>query len=97
MNQVDRRYFLSSLGTFPFLPSLLSAQSLRGGKAPRALIVLWMDGVMSHLDTLDCKPEAPPDIRGPLGSIESATEGVFVSEHLPQIARLMNRFSLIRL
>jgi hypothetical protein len=96
MKQVDRRYFLSSLGAFPLLPSLLSAQDLRGGKQPRALIVLWMDGGMSHLDTLDCKPEAPPDIRGDLGIIRSSVEDVFVSEHWPRIGALMKECSLIR-
>ena len=96
MRGIDRRYFLTSLGAFPFLPSLLSAQALRGGKAPRALILLWMDGGMSHLDTLDCKPDAPPDIRGDLGIIRSSLEGVFVSEHWPRIGKMMKECSVIR-
>ena len=56
MKTTHRRSFLTSLGAFPFLPGLLSAQIRPGGEAPRALILLWMDGGMSHLDTLDCKP-----------------------------------------
>ena len=96
MKQYDRRYFLTSLGAFPFLPSILSAQALREGRQPRALILLWMDGGMSHLDTLDCKPEAPPDIRGDLGIIESSVEGVFVSEHWPRIAKMMKHCSVVR-
>lgn len=96
MKRIDRRYFLTSLGAFPFLPSILSAQALRRGKDPRALIVLWMDGGMSHLDTLDCKPDAPPDIRGDLGIIKSSLDGVFVSEHWPRIGAMMKDCSLIR-
>jgi uncharacterized protein (DUF1501 family) len=92
----DRRYFLSSLGAFPLLPGLLSAQALRDGKSPRALILLWMDGGMSHLDTLDCKPQAPADIRGSLASIKSSVDGVFVSEHWPRIAKMMDQCSLVR-
>jgi hypothetical protein len=94
--RIDRRYFLTSLGTFPFLPGLLSARALRDPKSPRALILLWMDGGMSHLDTLDCKPEAPPDIRGDLGIIRSSLGGVFVSEHLPRIGAMMDQCSLVR-
>lgn len=96
MNLYDRRYFLGSLGAFPLLPSVLSAQALQKGGQPKSLIVLWMDGGMSHLDTLDCKPEAPPDIRGDLGCIESSLEGVFVSEHWPRIARMMKDCSVVR-
>lgn len=51
---------------------------------------------MSHIDTFDGKVEAPPDIRGDLVSKESSLEGVFVSEHLPQLSALMNRCALIR-
>jgi hypothetical protein len=96
MKGVDRRYFLSSLGGFPLLPGLLSAQALRGGREPRSLILLWMDGGMSHLDTLDCKPEAPVGIRGDLRIVESSLEEVFVSEHLPRLGAMMKNCSLIR-
>ena len=92
----DRRYFLSSLGAFPLLPGLLSARPVASEKSPRALILLWMDGGMSHLDTLDCKPQAPPDIRGTLGSVRSSLDGVFVSEHWPRIAAMMDQCSLVR-
>ena len=93
---IDRRYFLSSLGSLPLLPGLLAARPQGEGKSPRALILLWMDGGMSHLDTLDCKPEAPPDIRGSLGSLRSSLEGVSVSEHWPRIAAMMDQCSLVR-
>jgi hypothetical protein len=97
MNPLSRRQFLAtSMGAVSFLPGLLhSAPLLQDGKK-KAFILLWLDGGMSHIDTFDGKPEAPPDIRGSLGSIESATEGVFISEHLPRIGGLMKRCSLIR-
>lgn len=93
---LDRRYFLGSLGAFPLLPGILSAQPLRTGRSPRALILLWMDGGMSHLDTLDGKPDAPPDIRGDLGTIRSSIDDVFVSELWPRIGALMKECSLVR-
>ena len=84
------------MGALSFLPGLLHSAPLLSGSKKKAFILLWLDGGMSHIDTFDGKPEASPDIRGPLGSIESATEGVFVSEHLPKLGKLMNRCSLIR-
>lgn len=90
-----RRPFLHSLGGLALLPSVLAA-SPAFQRGHRALIVLWMDGGMSHLDTFDGKPEAPLAIRGDLKSIESAIEGVFVNEGLKRIADMMDRCALVR-
>ncbi|MDA0811858.1 MAG: DUF1501 domain-containing protein [Verrucomicrobia bacterium] len=95
MMQLNRRYFLTMLGGFPLVPSILSAAPLRG-KSPRSLILLWMDGGMSHIDTLDAKPEAPPDIRGDLGTLRASVNGVFVGEHLPRIGAMMKDCALVR-
>ncbi len=90
-----RRSFIQSLGALACLPRFLagSPEFLRGD---RALILLWMDGGMSHLDTFDGKPEAPVAIRGDLPSMESALEGVFVSAELDRIAAMMDRCALVR-
>ncbi len=83
------------MGALPFLPGLLSgAPLLQNSK--RSLILIWMDGGMSHIDTFDGKPEAPPNIRGDLETRESSLEGVFLSKHLPQLAARMKKLSLIR-
>ena len=96
MKTIPRRPFLTTLGAFPFLPALLSGRRPAHGQAPRALILLWMDGGMSHLDTLDCKPDAPPNIRGDLGSLQSSLDGVFVSELWPRLGAIMKECSLVR-
>ena len=58
---VDRRQWMSGMAALP----LFHYGDLTG-IAPRvkdrALIVLWLDGGLTHLDTFDCKPEAPVDI-----------------------------------
>ncbi|MDA1277158.1 MAG: DUF1501 domain-containing protein [Verrucomicrobia bacterium] len=90
-----RREFLTTMGALPFLPRLISGSQFLN-QSNRSLILIWMDGGMSHIDTFDGKVEAPPDIRGDLVSKESSLEGVFVSEHLPQLSALMNRCALIR-
>jgi hypothetical protein len=61
-----------------------------------ALILLMMVGGPSQLETFDPKPEAPSEVRGPFRSISTAVPGVRVVEHLPEVARRMNRLTLIR-
>jgi len=60
------------------------------------LLLIWLDGGLSHIDSFDCKPEASADIRGELGSQKSAVDGVFVSEHLPELAKRLDRCALLR-
>jgi hypothetical protein len=92
---MKRRGFVTTMGALPFLPGLLPAAA--AGKGPkRSLIMIWMDGGMSHIDTFDGKPEAPSGIRGDLVSNETTLEGVFFSEHLPRLSRLMKKMTLVR-
>jgi hypothetical protein len=92
---MNRRNFLTTMGALPFLPSLVSgSEFLKTSK--RSLILIWLDGGMSHIDTFDGKPEAPPDIRGDLVSKESSLEGAFVSEHMPLISKMMKDCVLVR-
>src|SRR5688572_11417759 len=56
------------------LPGLLRAQdeaAAAGKSLPRhkSVILIWMTGGPSHIDTWDVKPDAPPEIRGPFGTI----------------------------
>ena len=68
------------------LPGLLALRA-RAGTAPAgertALLVVWLQGGASHLETYDPKPDAPAEIRGPFGSIATKAEGVRISELLP--------------
>lgn len=81
------------------LPQLL-AQRAQGGPARRAsaksVILLWMTGGPSHIDTWDPKPERPVENRGPFGVISTNLPGVAICEHLPKQAAMMDRFTLIR-
>lgn len=59
-------------------------------------VLIWLDGGPSHLETLDPKPQASREVRGPLESIQTAIPGVSVSECLPGVAARLSRFSIIR-
>jgi len=62
----------------------------------RSLIILWLQGGPSHLETWDPKPEAPAEIRGPFGVIETNVSGVRIAEHLPRSAKVMDRLCVLR-
>lgn len=100
---ISRRDFirvggLSALGIS--LPGLLQSQSARAATAPAkreiSCILLWMGGGPSHIDTFDPKPDAPADIRGSFSTIKTNIPGTNVSEHLPKIAKQMDKLSVIR-
>jgi hypothetical protein len=83
------------------LPELLWARApaaqprlLRGGE--RSCIFIVQYGGASHLDSWDLKPDAPQDIRGPYRPIATSVPGVRVGELLPRLARLANRYCLVR-
>ena len=62
----------------------------------KALILLWMTGGPSHIDTWDVKPDMPYEIRGPFKDIPTRLPGVHICEHYPKQAAMMDKFTLIR-
>ena len=68
------------------------------GKTARtkSVILVNLTGGMSHLDSLDMKPEAPAEIRGEFKPMATAVPGIRVCEHLPQLAERMKRWALVR-
>jgi len=99
---MQRREFLraglSGLASLT-LPELIArrAQAASGSPEKRtALLVVWLQGGASHLETYDPKPDAPLEIRGPFGSIATRAAGVRISELLPRHAEVADRFSILR-
>lgn len=76
-------------------PAVRKPQFGSFGKA-KACILIYNYGGPSHLDTLDLKPEAPVEIRGEFQQIETRVPGTLVGEHLPKLAAIADRFSIIR-
>jgi hypothetical protein len=65
------------------------------GKA-KACIVIFNYGGPSHLDTLDIKPDAPAEIRGEFKQIATKVPGIAISEHLPLLASLTDKYAIVR-
>lgn len=61
-----------------------------------AVILVFLTGGASHLDTLDPKPHAPAEVRGEFATIDTRVPGIQVCEHLPQLALRMDRLALVR-
>ena len=83
------------------LPALLqqrasAAKSGRSMATGKSVILLWMAGGPSHIDTWDPKPDRPYMNRGPFGVTQTKQPGVFISEHLPKQAAMLDQFSIIR-
>src|SRR5262245_3731942 len=89
---LERRDFLR-VGSLAFAASALPAQwtSSRAADAPparaRSVILLWMAGGVTHIDSFDPKPAAPAEVRGTLSSIATTVPGVDFSEALPCLAK----------
>jgi hypothetical protein len=83
------------------LPGLLR-QRARGSEIARpahgcrSVILLWMAGGPSHIDTWDPKPDRPLQNRGPFGVIATKLPGVFLCEHLPKQAAMLEKFTILR-
>lgn len=83
------------------LPSLLkcraeAAQAGRKMGTGKSVILLWMAGGPSHIDTWDPKPSRPLENRGPFGVINTKLPGVQICEHLPKQAGMLDKFTIIR-
>lgn len=98
---VSRRSMLkASLAGFAGLsfPALLRARAegKSGAGRDKSVILLWMTGGPSHIDTWDVKPGMPSEIRGPFKDIPTRLPGVHVCEFLPKQAAMLDRFTIIR-
>jgi hypothetical protein len=65
-------------------------------RKPKSIILVYLTGAPSHLDTFDMKPEAPTEIRGDFKPIATKLPGIYVSEHLPRLAARNDKYALIR-
>ena len=98
---MSRRHFLGHMATTAMaLPALqlmtaLDARAATGRKATKSLILLWMSGGPSHMDTWDLKPESEKN-GGEFKPIATSVPGVNISEHLPTVARQMKHLNIIR-
>lgn len=83
------------------LPDALRAEALGapglGGRRPATgVIQIWLAGGPATIDMWDLKPDAPEEVRGEFRPTATAVPGVSICEHLPGMARVMDRCTLVR-
>ncbi len=97
---ISRRNFLKigalGLGGLS-LPQLLRAEAQSGvRRSHKAVIMIFLPGGPSHQDMFDLKMDAPREIRGEFQPIATSVPDIQICEHLPKLARLMDKCALIR-
>ncbi len=96
---ITRRDFVlaSAAGALGLSSMARTVGAATASDAPcQSVILLWMQGGVSHLDTFDPKPGAPAGVRGPFKAINTNVPGVQLCEHLPRLARIADRIAFVR-
>ena len=100
MQHSRRRVLLG--GAIPLLglglPRLLSAESPASPsrQSPKSCIFIYQYGGLSQLDSWDPKPLAASEVRGPYQPISTSVPGLQVGELMPRLAKLADRYAVIR-
>src|SRR4051812_35822514 len=79
------------------LADFFRAQAAPGRRAKAKQVLLpFLQGGPPPQDLFDMKPDRPTDVRGPFKPIKSAVPGLDVCEPLPNVAKLANKFTILR-
>ncbi|HWG45738.1 MAG TPA: DUF1501 domain-containing protein, partial [Gemmataceae bacterium] len=81
--------------------TLADVLRLRARAAPdagrgKSVIMIWLRGGPSHIDSYDMKPQSPVEIRGEFRPIRTNVPGIQICEHMPQQARIMDKLAVLR-
>jgi hypothetical protein len=99
---LNRRDFLRIGGSSLCGVSLLDLVRARAGASgrqparPRQMICVWMAGGPPHTDMFDMKPDSPVDYRGEFRPIRTNVPGLDVCELMPRLARMADKYTIIR-
>lgn len=104
VNQIQSRRSFIEAGSLLLggltLPDLLRSRAAARdvGVQPKdtSVILIWLQGGPSHMDTYDLKPDAPREFRGEVSPIATRAPGLDICELLPRHAEVADRFNLIR-
>jgi hypothetical protein len=95
---LTRRAFVRASASAPFALGIAPRLAPAAAPAARAksILLVWLSGGPSHIDTFDPKPNAPDRYGGPFAPIATRSPGVHFSEILPRLADRSNLFAVIR-
>src|SRR5260370_4396055 len=91
---------LLRVGSLSIAGSLLPGELCQAAAAPqgsaRSVILIALMGGVTHIDSLDPKPDAPEEIRGTLQTLQTTIPGVRFTEVMPHLARQLGKITLLR-
>jgi hypothetical protein len=94
---ISRRAFVQTAASLPLAWGLSTNPSIAAETSKaKSVLVVWLWGGPSQLDTFDPKPKAPSEYRGPFSTIATRSPGVRFSEPFPRLADRSQHFSIIR-
>jgi hypothetical protein len=95
---VSRRSFLRvGAAAGLTLPTLLRSEAAAGvANGHKSVIMVYLSGGLAHQDTFDLKPDSPAEVRGEFKPIPTNVPGVRFGEHLPKLARCMDKLVVVR-
>lgn len=106
-NGTTRRDLLQigGLGAFGLalhnLPGSKQAQAANAVVGPKfgqakSCILIYKYGSPPQHETFDPKPQAPVEIQGEMKAIPTNVSGIHICDHLPKIAQIMDRLTVVR-
>src|SRR5262245_19993567 len=81
------------------LPTLFRSQVRAGAAAPKrakSVIQLFLWGGPAQHETFDLKPQSPEGVRGLFRPVATKTPGIRITEHLPRLGSMTDRYAIIR-
>jgi hypothetical protein len=75
---------------------LAAAGEVNPAARAKAGILIYLGGGPTHMDTFDLKPDAPSEYRGEFNPIDTNVPGVRISEHLPNLAKVADKYAILR-
>lgn len=82
--------------SWPSLLRLRAENALKPNHEKTAIIMVWLPGGQSHLDSYDPKPEIGSEYRGPFKTIGTKVKGMRITELMPMQAKIADKFTILR-
>lgn len=82
--------------SWPGLLRLRAENALKPASERTAVIMVWLPGGLSHVDSYDPKPDIGTEYRGPFKTIGTKVPGTRFTELLPMHAKIADKFTVLR-
>ena len=78
------------------LRAAASPNAIPGGGKAKSCIYIFLSGGLAQHESFDLKPDAPAEVRGDFNPAPTATPGIQISEHLPELAKRSEKWAIVR-